>query len=134
MSSYRSIVIFLLIVLIVAAFWGAIRYFNSQRRNNIEPLTPPLAGLVKTINITSEGFNPAKFTIEKGMVVEFVNRDTSPHWPASDVHPLHTLCPDFDALRGLKQGETYRHAFSKSQTCSFHDHFNPSFTGIIIIK
>jgi plastocyanin len=124
-------------LLIAAAFWGAIQYFMTQGGDGPAPVRSPSqteTPSASVIRITGEGFNPKEVTIAKGETVEFMNEDTRPHWPASDIHPIHSRCPGFDALRGLKQGERYRHAFSKSQTCFFHDHLNPLLTGVIRIK
>jgi len=88
-------------------------------------------GIFVTVKITSAGFSPAEVTIQRGATVVFKNEDTLSHWPASDPHPTHTLCPGFDALRGLNQGETYQHTFAQSQTCSYHDHLNPSLRGTV---
>lgn len=135
MNSYRSIVIFLIIILIIAAFWGAIRYFNIlEEEQRPFPPIPHQNQTPATIRITAQGFDPQRIEITKGETVEFVNEDLKPHWPASAVHPHHTQCPGFDALRGLAQKERYQYTFLKSQTCSFHDHLNPSFTGVITIK
>lgn len=135
MNSYRSIVIFLLIALIAAVFWGAIRYFNILEKEQRSPaLIPRQNQTATTIRITAQGFDPQRVEIAKGETVEFVNEDIKPHWPASAVHPYHTQCPGFDALRGLSQRERYQYTFLKSQICSFHDHLNPSFTGVITIK
>lgn len=126
----------LLAALIAAAFWGAIHYFNRLEKEQ-RPSSPPLSHdetSAATIYATAQGFEPRDVEIAKGESVLFINDDTSAHWPASDVHPLHTTCPGFDALRGLKTGEQYRVTFTKSQTCPFHDHLNPSFTGVIIIQ
>ena len=135
MNSYRSVIIFFLIVLIAAAFWGAIRYFNILEEEQRSPI--PVARRdqqMAVIHITDRGFNPQRSEIAKGEMVEFINDDREQHWPASDVHPFHTMCPGFDALRGLKTGERYWIAFTRSQTCHFHDHFNPSLTGVITIQ
>ena len=138
MNSSRSLIIFLLIVLIAAVFWGAIRYFDFLREEQSpvfsSPSSPRENQMSVTIRITAQGFEPRTTEILKGETVEFINEDARPHWPASDIHPFHTQCQGFDALRGLAQGERYKHTFSKSQTCSFHDHLNPSLSGVITIK
>lgn len=135
MNNTRTIVIMALAALIAAVFWGAIRYFHilEEEQRPVSPIARQNQ-TAATIRITAQGFDPRRREITKGETVEFVNEDIKPHWPASDVHPLHTVCPGFDALRGLAQGDQYRVTFTKSQICSFHDHLNPSFTGVIIIK
>ncbi|MEK7481023.1 MAG: hypothetical protein AAB604_02895 [Patescibacteria group bacterium] len=135
MNSYRSFIIFFIILLIAAAFWGAIQYFHQYGGDgSIPPLPSPYQKQDQVIRITADGFDPTEITIKKGEIVIFINDDTRPHWPASAVHPTHTQCPGFDALRGFMQGEEYRHQFLKSQTCPFHDHLNPSLKGTIIIR
>lgn len=85
------------------------------------------------INMDSKGFNPAQLTIKAGTKVTFRNFDDRERWPASDPHPSHTICPGFDAKKGLKKGETVEFTFEKAQTCSFHDHLLPGFKGKIVI-
>lgn len=85
------------------------------------------------IEMTKEGFVPSNITIPVGTTVVFVNTDTELHWPASGVHPTHEICPGFDALRPILQGEFYEFTFIEERTCPVHDHINPSFTGIITV-
>lgn len=136
MNSSRSLIIFFLVLLIAAAFWGAIRYFNilEEEQRPSSSVAPRQEQAPVTVRITAQGFEPRALEVAKGQSVLFVNDDVLPHWPASDVHPVHTLCPGFDALRGLQKGEQYRVTFTKSQTCSFHDHLNLSFTGVMSIQ
>lgn len=122
---------------------------------NISPPTPASAGpagsteeVKKTIEITSAGFNPDTLTIEKGETVTFVNTDLQPHWPASAIHPTHTLYPGsstakcntpeesstFDACRGLEQGGTYSFIFNLVGSWKYHDHLNPNSRGTIIVE
>ena len=102
----------------------------------------------KTIEITSAGFNPPELTINAGETVVFVNKDTGRHWPASDVHPTHTVYPGsntnkcgtpeerniFDACRGLAQGGTYSFTFTQKGSWRYHNHLNPSLGGVIIVR
>jgi plastocyanin len=84
--------------------------------------------------ITSSGFIPSTLTIKIGDTVTFVNKDSKPHWPASDPHPTHTNYPGFDALRPLKTGESYSFTFTKQGAWGYHDHLNPSLRGTIIVE
>jgi plastocyanin len=84
--------------------------------------------------ITSSGFIPSTLTIKVGDTVTFVNKDSKPHWPASDPHPTHTNYPGFDALRPLKTGESYSFTFTKQGAWGYHDHLNPSLRGTIIVE
>ncbi len=101
-----------------------------------EEVTPTPAQLPKEVivEITSSGFNPFTVTINSGDKVTFLNKDSSQHWIASNVHPIHVDYPGFDALRGLNQNENYSFTFTKIGTWGYHDHLNPSLTGRIIVR
>lgn len=86
------------------------------------------------IIILSSGFEPSQLTINKGDTVRFINKDDSPHWPASGIHPVHQLCPGFDALKGLSTNETYEFTFTEAKGCPMHDHLNPSVSGKITVQ
>ncbi len=95
-----------------------------------------------TVEITSAGFNPKELTVNAGDTVTFVNKDSSPHRPASAVHPTHSVYPEsggcigskFDACKNLGQGESWSFTFNQKGTWKYHDHLNPGFTGTIIVK
>ena len=89
------------------------------------------------IDITSSGFSESKITINKGDTVLFVNKDSAPHWPASDLHPTHCEykgCGVFDAKRGLMQSENYSFVFDLVGSWGFHDHLHSSWTGTITVE
>lgn len=95
---------------------------------------PTLAAGTKGMIITDKGFLPNTLTIKAGTKVVFENRDSKEHWPASDPHPTHTLCPGFDAKKGLTTNESYEFTFDKAETCTFHDHLNPNLKGKIVVE
>ena len=92
---------------------------------------------------TDAGYSPAEVTIQKGQRVRFVNRSTEPTWPASAIHPTHSLYPGkeapdclgsaFDACRGLVQGEFWAFTFNHAGEWRYHDHLYASKTGVIIV-
>ncbi|OGZ42247.1 MAG: hypothetical protein A3C80_01450 [Candidatus Ryanbacteria bacterium RIFCSPHIGHO2_02_FULL_45_43] len=100
------------------------------------------------IEITGDGFTPRAITVKKGTTVTWVNKSGHSAWPASDVHPVHTVYPGsntkkcdtddkiniFDACRGLKEGETYSFRFERVGRWQFHDHLRPSLGGIVIVE
>lgn len=87
-----------------------------------------------TVQMTSSGFSPSEIKIKAGDTVDFVNKDSKSHWPASAVHPAHQCYPGFDALRPVQPGETYSYKFAMAKTCKFHDHLNPGTTGTIAVE
>ncbi|MBI5412927.1 YbhB/YbcL family Raf kinase inhibitor-like protein [Candidatus Peregrinibacteria bacterium] len=96
----------------------------------------------KVVEIGADGFSPSILTIKEGETVQFINKDTEPHWPASAVHPTHTAYPEtggcigskFDACAVLKQNETFNFTFNKIGAWEYHDHLNPGITGKIIVE
>ena len=72
---------------------------------------------------------PRELKIKKGDTVTWTNRDSSPTWPASAIHPSHQVYPGFDALRAINAGESYSFTFDKVGSWRYHDHLNPSSGG-----
>lgn len=91
-------------------------------------------GKTHTIEMTDKGFAPKDLKIKQFDTITFINKDGAPHWPASDVHPEHKICPGFDSLRGLTFGESYSLVFDKKISCPFHDHLNPALKGKIEVN
>lgn len=86
-----------------------------------------------TVQVTDSGFDKTALAIKEGDTVTFVNNSSSKVWPASDVHPTHTVCPGFDAKKGLATGESYSYTFTEAMVCPFHDHLNASQKGTITV-
>ncbi len=80
------------------------------------------------------GFAPATTTVKVGSIVAFTNETASSMWVASDVHPTHSLLPGFDALKSIGKGETYEYTFTKVGTWKYHNHMNPTDTGIVVVS
>jgi len=69
-------------------------------------------------------------------------------WPASAMHPTHTVysgtslvqhCPDeekvaFDACQGIEPGDSWTFTFKKDGNWKYHDHIAPSFFGSITVE
>lgn len=79
-------------------------------------------------------FNPSTLRVLVGTTVTFVNKGNKEVWPASGRHPAHDICPGFDALQSLKNGETYSYLFDKEAECPFHNHVAPGEKGSIEVK
>lgn len=97
-----------------------------------------------TITFTGEAYEPAELTVTKGTRVRFINAsDDTETWPASAVHPTHSLYPEkraedclgssFDACRNLKKGEFFDYTFNFTGEWRYHDHAHAYYTGSIIV-
>lgn len=106
--------------------------------------TATSAGPAATITYTEDGFEPETITIQQGQTVRFENESSRDVWPASDVHPTHTVYPEssaddclgssFDACEGLAQGETWSFTFTEAGEWKYHDHLRASETGTIVVE
>ena len=82
------------------------------------------------VSVREDGsFSPSEVKIQKGGKVTWTNKSSRQVWPASAVHPTHSVYPGFDALRGLSAGESYSFVFDKTGEWAYHDHLNPSMRG-----
>lgn len=101
-----------------------------------------------SVEITSSGFSPSTLTINGGDTITFTNQGSSSSWPASAIHPTHTVYPGssiskcgsstessiFDACKGLAQGESYSFTFNEVGTWNYHNHLKPSMTGSVTVS
>lgn len=86
------------------------------------------------IRITQDGFAPETLRVSRGTSVRFINETDQWRWPASDLHPTHTLYPEFDPRRGLAPGEEWQFRFERAGEWGFHDHLAPYVTGKIFVS
>jgi len=90
---------------------------------------------------------PMEVTIKQGETITFINKGKNDHWPASNIHPTHTIYPGsdirkcgtieekniFDACSGIKPGASYSFKFDQIGSWRFHDHLYPELHGTIIV-
>ena len=96
---------------------------------------PPTGGsppTTATITIGSDGrVSPATVTIAVGGRVTFVNNHSRNHEMSSDPHPSHEDCPAMEQVGFLTPGQSKTSGnFNTSRRCGFHDHNEPSTTGL----
>ncbi len=100
------------------------------------------------VQISASGFSSSTVTINKGDTVKWTNSDGSNAWPATAMHPTHTVYPGsdinkcgtseessiFDACKGLAQGKSYQFTFNEKGEWKYHNHLNPSQTGTVVVE
>lgn len=90
------------------------------------------------ITITSAGVSPKDIIVGVGERVRFTNNDNRPHNMASDPHPDHSDCPEFDQVGFLAPGQSRETGnLVTARTCGFHDHDLPdvnSLKGTVTIR
>lgn len=88
----------------------------------------------KVVTITSAGFSPKDITVKVGETVVWINQDTNPHTVNSDPHPTHTVYQPINQVGRIQASEEKSFTFDKAGTYKYHDHLNPSLTGIVTVQ
>lgn len=100
------------------------------------------------VTYTDSGYSPREVIILQGGTVTFENQSSRDMWPATAIHPTHTIYPGshilkcktaqqprmFDACQGIAQGESWSFIFQEVGNWGYHDHRNPSATGKIVVE
>jgi len=86
-----------------------------------------------TITLTETGFSPQDIAIHQGDTVRFVTTRDKEFWPASNVHPSHTIYPEFDPQQPIEANASWIFRFDKVGVWKFHDHLAPSYQGTITV-
>lgn len=119
----RNLLIGVVILLIILAF--------LLFRPNLTPGTSTKGSV--TVSMTADNFEPERITIPVGTTVTFVNKDKVARWPASNLHPTHTLYPEFDPKEPVGVGKSWSFKFDKVGSWKYHDHLSPYITGTITV-
>lgn len=96
-------------------------------------LLPHAFAKTVTVVMLEEGFLPREVTVEQNDTVTFVNNDKVSRWPASNLHPTHSLYPEFDPKRPLDPKRSWSFTFRKVGVWKYHDHLLPHKRGAITV-
>lgn len=107
---------------------------EQLRDTGKESETAIIAPKTWTVEYKENQFVPSEVKIKKGDTVSWINRSDSSTWPASAFHPTHQVYPGFDALKSLSNGESYLFKFDLIGSWKYHNHLNPSVTGVIVVE
>jgi plastocyanin len=110
-----------IILTVGIALFAAIFYFLNS-------------GETLIIEIGDSGFKPGNITIDQGDTVIFINTGSYDHWPASNIHPTHSIYPEFDPKDSFAPGRNWSFKFTKAGSWRFHDHLYPQFTGTVTVN
>jgi hypothetical protein len=87
-----------------------------------------------TTTLTTQGFVPAELYVVRGGKVVFVNESDHPFWPASNLHPDHSIYAEFDPREPIDVGGQWSFVFDKPGTWGFHDHVRSYYTGVVHVS
>lgn len=88
---------------------------------------------INTITLTADGFSPKILVIKRGTTVTWVNKSGSEATVNSDPHPTHTNYPPLN-LGQFNDGDSLQLQFNKPGRYGYHNHFDATQTGTIIVK
>ncbi|MBL4644795.1 MAG: hypothetical protein JKX80_02930 [Candidatus Pacebacteria bacterium] len=93
-------------------------------------------GVEHRIVLTKDGYTPSEISISAGDKIIF---STSPeygklHWPASNIHPTHSIYSEFDSKVPIEAEKTWSFVFGRVGEWRFHDHLAPFHTGVITVE
>lgn len=102
------------------------------------------ASTVVEVNFTSSGFVPKSVEISLGDTVRWINNSSRDVWPATAIHPTHTIYPEkstddclgssFDACAKIAPGSTWEFTFNEEGSWNYHDHLNAGKRGTVIVN
>ncbi len=101
----------------------------GNQSNRPENVTPNPATTI-TLNVT--GFVPQVLTIHRGQTVTWVNNSGQQATVNSDPHPTHTAYPPLN-LGEFNDGDSLSLRFPKTGRYGYHNHFDATQTGTIIV-
>lgn len=127
----KKLLVCLFIFLLVAA--GIVFIYKGREPSVTQPESLVVLGVEGEtvvaeeggiIRMIKEGFQPATLAIKNGETVTWINQDNRDRWPASDIHPIHSIYPEFDPLEPISPGESWSFTFLRVGTWGFHDHLD----------
>lgn len=155
MQRYLQVIMFT-VILLMSSLGGYLISHKSARSSFYSPPSTEMpghgvVGNAKTISdpfdvlitYTDAGFSPRDVTVTSGQRIRFLNASNHETWPASGIHPTHSLYPEkestdclgssFDSCYPLKGGEFFDFTFYYVGTWTFHDHLHAYQSGSVIV-
>lgn len=86
-----------------------------------------------TVEVTSSSFTPQSITVKAGTKVTWVNKSGDVANVSSDYHPTHLLYPPLN-LGNFDNGSSVFLVFDKKGKYTYHNHLNPSATGVVVVE
>lgn len=154
------------IIVILLIVWAIFAFVGKQQKQDVAPLAElpssdttntalssdnaPVANIAipkVSVSYTKDGFSPSTITVKKGTEVSFSNESGKDFWPASAMHPTHTVYPGssitkcgtadaskiFDTCTGVKSGGSWSFVFNEVGSWKYHNHLNASHFGTVIV-
>ena len=124
-----------LVSIIVVVLVGGFVVYQHYSSPSKEPVVsaPVAEDGAHVLTLTSDGYVPQNITITVGETVTFRSEMGEPFWPASNLHPSHTVYSDFDPRQPVQPNDSWSFTFTKVGEWEYHDHLAPYHTGVITV-
>lgn len=147
-----GVAVFMIIIAVTKSPPGAIKtavteFFSETPLPTPTPIptSTPLSAFITspsgdfhTIEISDSGFTPSELIISSGNRVNFINKGTKQHWPASESHPVireFQSCQEFELINSaIEPGQLQQLIFNEPKLCSLFDKLNPLLRGTLIVR
>lgn len=129
----KKIIIILVLVAVVIVGYLALKGGKPATAPTAPVGEQPVAGNVVTVTYANNLFGPAVTKVKVGDTVKFVNSHVAAIRISSNPHPIHTSYPKLDSDR-LEPGQSYDFTTTEKVTISYHNHFNPTVGGQIVVE
>src|SRR3989344_970919 len=136
MDKKKLIIIFCVLVVGLLVFLFYSNNENGGNKIKEQVLVSPDLTNVATHNLvlSKDGYKPEKISIKKGEAITFSTTEDNLFWPASNIHPSHSIYPEFDPKMPVEPSQTWSFIFSKNGVFEYHDHLNPIYRGVIEVS
>ena len=114
---------------------------REEEQGNDPAVEEPDSSGSHSVVFDGTSYSPNVLNIKKGDTVTWVNESSRTTWPASAVHPIHTVYPatggcigsTLDACKALENGESFSFIFDEVGTWKMHDHRAPFITMTVVV-
>lgn len=130
-----KILTFIIVVVVLA---GGVWFLKGQNESqqDIIPSRPDSEATQGEAEVvyTDAGYSPKDLRVKAGTTVVYKNQSSGPMWTASNIHPTHSILPEFDAKTSTPVGESYSFTFTKNGEWKYHNHLKPNHGAAIIVE
>lgn len=136
-----GVIVYGLVYYFVLAKKGNNIYNQGQSQTQTSPSTAPAVQASPSaavdeqnaVTLSQTGFSPATITVKAGTKVTWTNKSGIDATVSSDPHPAHTDYPPLN-LGKFSDGATHSLTFDKPGTYGYHNHFNASEKGTVVVQ
>jgi plastocyanin len=122
-----------IVAAIVVVFLGAAVLLRHNASTSQPESQTARKAMTAQVEITADGFSPQTLSVPVGTKVTWVNKDSSPHRVASNPYPDNTGLPGLDSKTPLGPQASYSYTFTTSGSFDYHDQYQPTTNGEVIV-